>query len=774
MITIPQQLNGWCFIKLKPRDKIPIELKWTTTATYGYSDSGLLAHIEAGGNYGVLGSEDHVIVDGDTPEVQQAMDGHLPLTFTVRTPGHQGRHYYFLCKLEKPIRLRDKNKVNVGDVQGLGKQVVGPNCIHPNGKTYEVVNDRPPNWIAPDDLKRALKEFIVKEPPSAKFAEGERKALVGEGLKADIKITDVHPPEGMIRRGDEYYGSHPVHGSEGGQNFWINTKKNVWTCFRHDTGGGPLSLLAVKEGIIKCEEATKRVLRGEKFKRALELARARGMLKQAEDPRLLYFNEKGVFVPKLLADAITKDNHFATHRESWTIYHYDRGAYRPDGRVEIRELARKYLGERGRDHYITEAEKHIQDTNFKRPEEFEPAPELLCVKNGILNTVTRELKPHTPTIIFLSKLATEYNPAAKCPTILTRLYEWTGGNMKDLIKLIQFAGFCLYRDYFIRKAIIIHGEGNNGKTTFVIFMIRWLGTDSVASVKVQKLEKRFTAARLFGKLANLCDDLPGDEWFSTGSFKQATGGSPLEAEKKFKDEFLFCSYAKMLFTGNRMPVVSDDTLAFWDRIALISFGQQFSGVRIKNREDLLKEMLTDGERSGFLNLALEGLASLLSVNEFFAMEDTEETKRKYIKISDPTMAFAHELTMNDPEANTPKRVIYTSYVEYCRGKGFPIKENNAFARSFKRIYPNIEDSEFVDEEGRRHHSWRGVALKPLDEGENPEKIDNSPQVSHDSHVSLLYQSIIDQIGNGHPYSIPYDIDIGEYPAKPTKPVEGSK
>lgn len=468
------------------------------------------------------------------------------------------------------------------------------------------------------------------------------------------------------------------------------------------------------------------------------------------------------FIPKKLADEITKEHHFATHYESWVIYHYDEGVYLPNGRVVIRELARERLGELAKEHYIIEVEKHIQDTTFKKVEAFDPPPELLCVKNGILNTITRELKPHTPTTIFLSKLPAEYNPEAKCPTILKRLYEWTGGNMNDMVKLIQFAGFCLYRNYFIRKAIIIHGEGDNGKTTYLLFMTRWLGESNVVGVKVQNLEKRFTAARLFGKLANLCDDLPGEEWFSTGSFKQATGGSPLEAEKKFKDEFLFCSYAKMLFTGNRMPIVSDNTLAFWDRIALIPFGQQFSGEKVRNREDLLKEMLTNDECSGFLNLALEGLASLLGASEFFAMEDMEETKKRYIKISDPVMAFGHERVMSDPEANTVKRTIYAAYVDYCREKGFGLKENNIFARSFKRVYPHIEDSEVYDEEGRRHNSWRGVALKPKDEEIPPERINNTPQVPHDSHVLRLFKSITRQLSQ-------YKLDMGENPAEPAEP-----
>ncbi len=491
-----------------------------------------------------------------------------------------------------------------------------------------------------------------------------------------------------------------------------------------------------------------------------------------------YFDVRGrsiVFVPKRLADEIRKDHYFATHRESWVIYHYDDGIYLPDGRAKIHELVRERLGELAKDHYIIEVERHIQDTTFKGAKEFRSAPELLCVKNGVLNTTTKDLKEHTPSIIFLSKLPAPYKPGANCPIIIKRLHEWTGGNTKDVVKLVQFAGFCLYRNYFIRKAIIIHGEGSNGKTTFVLFMTRWLGEDNVVSVEVQKLKQRFTAARLFGKLANLCDDLPGVEWFGTGPFKQATGGSPLAAEKKFKDEFQMFPYAKMLFTGNRMPIVNDDSLAFWDRIALIAFVQRFMGDKKINREELLNGMLSDDERSGLLNLALEGLASLLSTNEFFGMEDTEATKNKYIRISDPVMAFGHERAIDDPTANTVKRMIYAAYVDYCQEKGFPIKENNAFARSFKRVYPHIEDSEIVGEDERRHNSWRGVALNSEDVGITLKNFENresntdtgnvsTSQVTRDTHVNTLFKRVVETWHNTTKNG-------GEYSGKPTEPTE---
>ncbi len=65
----------------------------------------------------------------------------------------------------------------------------------------------------------------------------------------DLNILQEVPLSGLHKQGEEYYGAHPVHGSETGRNFWVNPTRGVWHCFRHGTGGGPLSWVGVEAGI---------------------------------------------------------------------------------------------------------------------------------------------------------------------------------------------------------------------------------------------------------------------------------------------------------------------------------------------------------------------------------------------------------------------------------------------------------------------------------------------------------------------------------------------
>jgi len=92
------------------------------------------------------------------------------------------------------------------------------------------------------------------------------------------KIVDLSKLES--KGNGQYQGSHPIHDSTTESNFTVDTKRNVWHCFRHSSGGGVLQYLAMQEGIIKCEDAKKGALRGKKFRQVIQIAETQGWLKK--------------------------------------------------------------------------------------------------------------------------------------------------------------------------------------------------------------------------------------------------------------------------------------------------------------------------------------------------------------------------------------------------------------------------------------------------------------------------------------------------------------
>ena len=104
---------------------------------------------------------------------------------------------------------------------------------------------------------------------------------------------------------------------------------------------------------------------------------------------------------------------------------------------------------------------------------------------------------------------------------------------------------------------MLYGSGKNGKTTFLNLLVRFLGEDNVVNVSLQDLlYNRFSKAKLYGKLANIYDDIPNTKLTGTGNFKILTGKGRVWADLKFKSGFEFVNYAKLIFSCNELILLT--------------------------------------------------------------------------------------------------------------------------------------------------------------------------------------------------------------------------
>jgi len=163
---IPERLKNpeFRFIKLRKREKIPIEKAWQSKKNYSFDDSALIEWLAEGGNCGIIGGYGGLlVVDFDDLSLYESMIPRLPDTFMVKT-GSGKYHVYFLCDDTASCKA-GSGKI---DVQGKGKQVVVPGSIHPNGEPYEVFKDVPIARIERSVLNSILdpkKEELKQEKP---------------------------------------------------------------------------------------------------------------------------------------------------------------------------------------------------------------------------------------------------------------------------------------------------------------------------------------------------------------------------------------------------------------------------------------------------------------------------------------------------------------------------------------------------------------------------------------------------------------------------------
>lgn len=452
----------------------------------------------------------------------------------------------------------------------------------------------------------------------------------------------------------------------------------------------------------------------------------------------------------LMAQYFIKNNRIFTTRAEQLkstkseVWIYNDGVYMPYGRTYIAEFVKDILEDSFTSSLAEAVFLKIEVDTYITQEEFfiNDNIEEICVLNGVLNVITKELTPFTPDKVFFNKLPIYYDPDAKCDLIDKHFNEILEYPETDKAVLYEIFGFCLYREYFIEKAIMLNGTGRNGKGKTVGLLKKFLGTANITNLPLTVLEKKgFEVYNLFNRMANISPDLSGDALRDTSLFKQATGRDSLTAERKFLKPIDFINYAKFVFCTNDLPRTYDNTPAFWNRWVLLDFPYEFipkdryeklnvpekekDGRKYKelNRKkykiennDQLNLISTPDQLSGLLNKAIEYLSGLLERGDFSYTRSVDEVKNTWRRKADSFLAFFEDCCVYDVGAEIKKDDLREAYAGYCKKHNLKVQSDKAIKYTFDQ--EGITDQQKYDwkQEGDNrfrvfYRAWINVRFK---------------------------------------------------------------
>lgn len=690
-LIIPKQLRNmqYRFIKLCPKSKKASEKNWQESYNYKYDEVAFKDYLKTAKGYGVLcGFGKLAVIDCDTEELAKHLLLELPATFSITT-GSKGLHLYYVIEdLEKKIVIHDNKDIHHGEVQFTGSYVVGAGSLHPNGNYYEIKNDIPIKVITKKKLFKALEPFLKKKD---KFVE-----TIVSGLNWDIG-TVLETLHGMQeQRGDENWGTHPVHGSskgEKGSNFNVNPIKGVWHCYRCNTGGDALSLIAMLNGLVKCEDCKPGFFSTKEGKKIFLEAKKIGAQKYGfEDTRLLLFDKgkrKGALLVQDIVEYIKSQCQFITVRDSTGrlphIYVYEDGYYKLFGEDLIILEFKKILNNQRvpyKASYKNEILDYIKTENVVERDEINPPKYLLNLNNGIYNVKTKELMPHNPEHYFLYKIPWDYKTKTKC----TKVMKYLDSTLKpEFIKLTQeIFGYCLMFDYRHAAIFYLYGTGGNGKKIWTKMLEHMLGAKNVTNKSIDSLIRyRFTSAQLYGKLANVCGELTASTLTDTDMLKSLSGGDSIQAEFKGKDGFDFENKAKIITACNSIPNCKDMTDGWYQRQYILPFLEKFRHTKQEDTE-LLDKLLVQQEMEGLLVWALEGMHRLLNNKRFSYPIDKKE---RYLMYQKNTQYFVQKFYVKTNEFNDTVKSdeIYENYFLWCEKNSIPLDSRNSLGRTLTNM-----------------------------------------------------------------------------------------
>lgn len=234
-----------------------------------------------------------------------------------------------------------------------------------------------------------------------------------------------------------------------------------------------------------------------------------------------------------------------------------------------------------------------------------------ALSNGVLDVETGKLRPHAPEDMLERVVPWPWDAAAECPVWTTALDDWFGDSesgVEQIQALQEFFGYILLPHARFKKALILYGDSNTGKSVVAFVAQTLVGTGFCCQLPVDQMDDPVMRAVLKGKALNVMTELSADSMIRDGGFKTLVGTEePVLINEKYKPAEMYLPAAKHLIATNNLPRIDDRTDAVFNRLLIVAMDKAVPP-EAQDRElgDKLK-----AEMPGILRWAVEGARRLV-------------------------------------------------------------------------------------------------------------------------------------------------------------------
>lgn len=313
----------------------------------------------------------------------------------------------------------------------------------------------------------------------------------------------------------------------------------------------------------------------------------------------------------------------------------------------------------------------------------------------------------------LNRLNVSYKPERKEPKKFLKL-------MHDLFKpedirtVQQFLGYLLLPTNRLQLAMIINGEGGEGKSQLGQIVADIIGEGNVLKDRVQRVEERFGLANCANRLLYLDDDLNGRALLETGNFKDLVTSMGLhEAERKGVQENPVQFYVRFLCFSNRvLEALHDHSEGFYRRLVILQ-----TKPKKKSRKDIrnLAQIILAEEKEDIFAWMIDGLNDLIANGwELYISEESNMISELLKRENDSIEAFFTQnpyITLGEGgEIHTAD--LYTEYCYYCGDNAMKSVSVCAFSRVLnqRQTRYNIQKIDCLYINGKKARGFKGIKL----------------------------------------------------------------
>ena len=312
----------------------------------------------------------------------------------------------------------------------------------------------------------------------------------------------------------------------------------------------------------------------------------------------------------------------------------------------------------------------------------------LNMSNGVLDMETLSLSHHTDGEGFRYVLPFAYDPDATCPVFDTILHKITLGDEQMKLLLLEYMAYSISgMDAGIgQKALILTGEGSNGKSVFLDILKHLVGGDNYCTLsmgtEINKLENRY---QLEGKLFNISEETPNNAMVEGSIFKALVTGGEVQARKLYCDSYSMKNNAKIIMACNELPPTADSTHGMFRRLLIVPFEAVFSK-HDRDYDPLIKQKAFK-EAAGIFNKVISVLPALRDRGFFSESEAVDETVADYMSDNDDVSTWWVDSVVPDTTGEVPASILYSLYQSHCLTSGMRPKTSTIFRKRMNKIVP---------------------------------------------------------------------------------------
>lgn len=279
----------------------------------------------------------------------------------------------------------------------------------------------------------------------------------------------------------------------------------------------------------------------------------------------------------------------------------------------------------------------------------------------------------------------------------------------DRCMLWEYIGYSMTIDTRFQKMLIIQGVGGTGKSKVINMAQNIIGSRNYSNISLHDLNQKFYPSLLYGKLLNTCADISSDALLAVDNIKKATGEDVMIYEKKGKDPQSFHSYAKLIFSANKIPLNLDEkSNAFYRRLLILKMD------KIPKKKDMDLGERLEHETGYQIWMAVGALKKLYKDGAFLESVGSSELVEELYREADTVKAFADECLEKENGSKINRSLMYEKYVEFCKNCGRKYHSPNPF-------YKSMSEKGFQDGRNAKERYFKDVTFKddgflPVEDG----------------------------------------------------------